>query len=291
MNTNTRCCGKILSLCLLAAVYTPITAGQQAPASSESPQAALQDTTAPAAPSPLPGKILTNFVEAGSSYEDLSNHFGSWTGGYLRGVVTSGKNTWNAEINGQREFGDAGVYMDAGDTYNFNSDWYGSLTLGSSAGGFFWPRFRVDGFLNRKWAARKQFITTIGVGYDAAKDVHRDHTASIGTVYYFERPWIIEDGVHFNVSNPGTAFSASGFVAVTEGRNKQHYVTLNVGFGQEAYQLVGPMTVLNRFASQTASLTWRQWFSKNWGFNLVSDFYHNPFYHRGGSSLGIFREF
>ena len=46
--------------------------------------------------------------------------------------------------------------------------------------------------------------------------------------------------LHFNVSNPGTAFSASGFVAVTQGRNKQHYVTLNVGFGQEAYQLIGP---------------------------------------------------
>ena len=41
-----------------------------------------------------------------------------------------GANTINAEINGEHEFGDAGVYMDAGDTYTFNSDWYGSVNLG-----------------------------------------------------------------------------------------------------------------------------------------------------------------
>lgn len=284
-------CEIVALFLLVGLVCVPVTRGQQTSTAPDPPQSAMQDTGTPGAVPPLPEKILTNFVEAGSSYESLSNNFGSWSGGFIRGVVTSGKNNWNAEINGQREFGDAGVYMAAGDTYTLNSDWYGSLTLGSSVGGFFWPRFRVDGFLNRKWAARKQFITTIGVGYDAAKDVHRDHTAYLGTVYYFERPWIIEDGVHFNVSNPGTAFSASGFVAVTEGRNKRHYITLNVGFGEEAYQLIGPTTVLNRFPSQTASLTWRQWFGKNWGFNLVSDFYHNPFYHRGGTSLGFFREF
>jgi YaiO family outer membrane protein len=289
MNRPTYYLYRKIFLVALACTLLFKTASAQQDATSADP--VIQDNSTTQNPTPATEKILTNFIETGTSYESLSNNFGQWEGGYARGVVTAGKNIWNAEINGQREFGDAGVYMAGGDTYNFNSDWYGSLTLGSSVGGFFWPQFRTDGFLNRKWMARRQLITTIGAGYDMAKDVHRDHRFFVGTVYYFQRPWIVEDGVHFNVSNPGNAFSASGFVAVTQGRDKQHYVTLNVSFGQEAYQLIGPETVLSRFPSQTATLTWRQWVGKKWGFNLVSDFYHSPFYHRGGGSFGFFRDF
>jgi YaiO family outer membrane protein len=259
---------------------------QQSTASADAPQPSPQQPSGP-----VPEKLLTDFVEAGASYQGLSNHFGRWSGGYARGVVAIGKNTLNAEINGQHEFGDAGVYLAAGDTYNFNSDWYASLTLGTSAGGFFWPRFRTDAFLNRKWSERKQFITTLGFGHYSAKDVHRDNSFFIGGTYYSQKPWIIEGGARFNISNPGAVFSPSGFLAVTQGRNKHHYVTLNIGFGEEAYQLIGPTAVLTRFASQTSTLTWRQWVSKNWGFNLVADYYHSPFYRRGGASLGFFREF
>jgi YaiO family outer membrane protein len=240
---------------------------------------------------PVPEKVPTNFVEAGGSYQQLTNGFGDWSGGYANGVFVTGKNTWNAEINGEHEFGDAGVYMAAGDTYNFNPDWYGSLTFGSSVGGFFWPRFRADAFVNHKSSVRKQFITTLGYGYLASKDVHRDQSVFLGTAYYFARPWIIEDGVRFNISNPGVAFSPSGFVAVTEGRNESHFVTVNAGFGQEAYQLVGPATVLTRFSSENLTLTWRQWIGKNWGFNFVANYYHSPFYVRGGGSFGVFKEF
>jgi YaiO family outer membrane protein len=238
-----------------------------------------------------PEKILTNFVEAGASYQDLSNQFGHWSGGYARGVVAIGKNTVNAEVNGQHEFGDAGVYMAVGDTYTFNSDWYGSLTVGTSSGGFFWPRFRADGFLNRKWSERRQFITTLGFGHYMAKDIHRDSNFFVGGTYYFQAPWIIEAGGRFNISNPGEVFSPSGFAALTQGRNKHHYLTLNLGFGQEAYQLIGPTTVLTRFPSQTSTITWRQWLGRNWGFNFVVDYYHNPFYQRGGGVIGLFSEF
>jgi len=135
-------------------------------AANTAPTSPLQpDTDIPPQPGP---KQLTDFVEAGGDYLNLSNGFGHWVGGYARGTVASGNNVWNAEVNGQHEFGDAGVYMGAGDTYNFNADWYGSLTVGSSVGGFFWPRFRTDGFINKKWMSRKQLITTFGLGYYAS---------------------------------------------------------------------------------------------------------------------------
>ena len=264
---------------------------QQVAASADPPQSSPQSPGIDLPVTQPAEKLLTNFVEAGGSYRQLTNGFGDWSGGYARGVLTAGKNIWTAEVNGQHEFGDGGVYLAAGDTYNFNSDWYASLTLGSSIGGFFWPRFRADAFANRKWGVRKQFITTLGYGYYASKDVHRDQSVFIGTIYYFQGPWIIEDGVRFNVSNPGEVFSPAGFVAVTEGRNKHHYLTVNAGFGQEAYQIVGPSTVLTRFPSQNMTITWRQWAGKNWGFNVVGEYYHSPFYERGGGSFGFFKEF
>ena len=138
-----------------------------------------------------------------------------------------------------------------GDTYNFNSDWYASLTLGSSVGGFFWPRFRADAFVNRKSGARKQFITTLGYGYYASKDVHRDQSVFIGTTYYFQGPWIVEDGVRFNVSNPGVVFLASR-LRRCDGRPQQRITTSRStqGSDKKRYQLVGPTTVLTRFPSQ-----------------------------------------
>ncbi len=275
---------------LILAIASMCTAHAQENAALPSPpQASSQSPTEQASPAEL--KLLTNYVESGGNYLVLTDGFGNWTGGYARGVITQKNNTWNAEINGQHEFGDAGVYFGAGDTYNFNPDWYGSLTLGSSAGRFIWPRFRADGFINKKWMARRQLITTFGFGYYAAKDVHRDHSFFIGSTYYFGKPWILEEGIRFNVSNPGSVFSPAGFVAVTQGRNLQHYITVRAGLGKEAYQLIGPTSTITDFHSQTLTITWRQWVGPHWGFNAVADYYHNPTYLRGGMSFGFFKEF
>jgi YaiO family outer membrane protein len=286
--TNTKHCVWLwlFALALLPGARAQETVAAAVPSQGSTAQA---ETSAPPAIQPI--KLLSNYVEVGGSYLPLSNGFGHWSGGYARTSITQGRNVWFAEINGQHEFDDAGVYFAAGDTFNFNSDWYASLTVGSSAAGFFWPRFRADGFLNKKWLARKQFITTAGVGYYQSKDQHRDHNFFLGATYYFSAPWIFETGMHFNLSNPGTVYSPSSFVAVTQGRDKHYYLTVRVGLGEEAYQLVGPTASLNDFQSQTFTVTWRKWVHKSWGMNLIGDYYHNPFYSRGGTMLGIFKDF
>jgi YaiO family outer membrane protein len=254
-----------------------------APIQEESPINVPQKPTEPV--------LLNNYVESGVNYIPLTDNFGHWAGGYIRSSVTKGRNVWNAEITGQSEFGDSGVYFGGGDTFTLNQDWYASVSAGSSAGGFFWPRFRTDEFINKKWLKRKQWITTLGFGYDAAKDAHRDRSFYIGTTYYFQRPWIAESGIRFNISNPGSVFSPAGFVAITEGRNNHHYVTVRVGAGEEAYQLIDPTLTLSDFQSQTVTVTLRQWIGQHWGINFVGDYYHNPFYSRGGPSIGFFKDF
>ena len=290
--THLRQFERLLPFLWLLAVPISRTSAQEPPGVT-SPAQVPQDVGADSAPKDTVGveEARPNYVETGVSYRQLTNGFGDWSGGYARAVFGTAANVWSAEVNGQHEFGDGGVYLAAGDTHNFNSDWYASLTLGTSVQGFFWPRFRADAFLNRKWRERKQFVTSIGYGAYDSKDVHHDESVFLGSAYYFQSPWIVEDGVRLNVSRPGTVVSASGFVAVTQGVNTHHYVTVNVGFGQEAYQIVGPTMVLTRFPSQTFTTTWRQWIAKGWGFDLVADYYHSPYYQRGGGSFGIFKEF
>lgn len=254
-----------------------------APVQEESPMNVPQKPADPV--------LLNNYVESGGNYIFLTNNFGHWAGGYIRSSITKGRNVWNAEVNGQSEFDDSGVYFDGGDTFTLNQDWYASLSAGSSVGGFFWPRFRTDEFINKKWLKQKQWITTLGFGYDSAKDPHRDHSFYIGTTYYFQRPWIAESGIRFNISNPGRVFSPAGFVAITEGRNNHHYVTVRLGAGEEAYQLIDPTLTLSDFQSQTVTVTWRQWIGQHWGINFVGDYYHNPFYSRSGPSIAFFKDF
>jgi hypothetical protein len=48
---------------------------------------------------------------------------------------------------------------------------------------------------------------------------------------------------------------------------------------------------LNDFTSQTFTVTWRKWVYKSWGVNIIGDFYHSPFYTKGGSLVGVFKDF
>ncbi|MBV8049653.1 MAG: YaiO family outer membrane beta-barrel protein [Acidobacteriaceae bacterium] len=276
------CVSAVLLTCSLVPVF-----GQTTTDSASAPAPEPQTARAPEAQA----RPLGSYVESGGSYLTLSNGFGYWAGGYTRVAYSRGPDVFNGELNAQHEFGDAGAYFAIGDTHTFNPDWYGAFTFGSSAGGFFWPRYRTDGFLNKKWLGRKQFITTAGLTYYAAKDVHRDRVFYLGSTYYFEKPWILEEGLYFNVSSPGAVFAPAGFVAVTRGRAQHQYIVVRTGLGEEGYQLIGPTVSLAQFQSQSVTVMWRKWIGNNWGFNLVGDYYHNPFYDRGGSSFGIFKEF
>jgi YaiO family outer membrane protein len=246
-----------------------------------------------AAPAATPAGVpTTGSVETGLNHNSLSSSYPDENGAYLRGVLQRGKrNTWSAELVQQSEFGDRGVFYSFRNTHTISPDWFTHLSIGSSSGGFFFPRAVVNAVVNKKWNRRRDLVTSFGLGYNVAKDDHRDLSSSVGAAYYLRSPWIIEGGIRWNDSTPGAVLSQSQFIAITEGRNKKQYVTLRLGFGREAYELIGPATALADFPSREVSLTWRRWIKKDWGINLVGSYYHNPSYDRKGITIGTFKEF
>ena len=232
------------------------------------------------------------FVEAGGNFSSLSKNYQNWSGEYAKGEYQADQdNRWSGELLNQREFGAEGNYGAIGNTHNWNENWYSTVNVGGGSSAFFLPKYRVDAFINRKWLDDRQLITTLGFGDYKAQDVHEDRSVFLGATYYFKEPWILQGGVRFNNSSPGSVNSTSEFVAVTQGRDKEQFITLRYGYGKEAYQIVGVGNTLSDFNSQIISLEIRKWLGKKWGVNARGEEYLSPNYNRIGGSLGVFREF
>ncbi len=245
-----------------------------------------------------PSAVSPNFVEAGVNYSAVSKNQGDWFGQGVRGEFQySETDRFKAEYLHQRQFRDSGNYFSVGNVHSFDEDWYSDVNIGTSTGGFFLPTYRVDAFLNKKWLEGRNFVTTIGYGHFQSRDIYADNSLFFGTTWYFHPYWIFENGIRYNISSPGSINSASGFLAITNGRTENYFVTLRYGYGREAYQLIGPGNLLSEFYSHNVSFIWRQWmlsdwgYDNDWGFSTRVDYYTNPNYNRVGGYFGVFREF
>jgi YaiO family outer membrane protein len=231
------------------------------------------------------------YVEFGGSYSALNNGFNSWGDAYMRGVMGSEHNTFNLEITRQDRYGDSGWFYDLGWTHVFGPNWYAEVYGGISTGGFFLPKRRLDTFINRKVLPRKQLVLTAGYGYDKSKTVNAADRWTGGATYYFEHPFVVQGGVTWTVAQPGTILARSQYVAVTQGRVKEHYITVRAEVGREGYELVGPQTALFNFVIHKYSASWRQWIGPNWGINAAYDRESNIAFKRNGGTLGLFLDF
>lgn len=235
---------------------------------------------------------MTGFIEGGLGRANLTGNNSNWNDQYLRGGVhLTGKDYVTGEVSHQNHFGDGGTFYGLGYTRDFDENWYGFLSAGTSSGGFFLPRVRVDGLLFRKLLEKKNLVASVGFTYYKAKEVYTDKTILLGLTYYFDAPWIVQLGGRLNRSDPGGIRSNRGNIAVTYGRDKEQYLTLKYDGGTEAYQLTGAQSLLSDFTSHEVSLTWRKWLTKRYGFNLRAVYYENPSYKRKQAEIGVFAEF
>src|SRR5690606_18143448 len=110
------------------------------------------------------------YVEIGGNYHHVSDDFGNWFGQYIKGEIQlDPDNRWYGEVLLQREFRDDGYFVSVGNTHTFNEDWYSDLSIGAANDGFFLPQYRVDGYLNRKFLPKRQFVATVGAGFYKAR--------------------------------------------------------------------------------------------------------------------------
>jgi YaiO family outer membrane protein len=231
-------------------------------------------------------------ISATGSYHALSDPLQPWAFEQFRGLAHVGSSDVLAgEVVNQREFGDEGIFLGVANTHTFNQDWFAFASAGTSVGGFFLPRFRANATVSRKWLRARQLVTTVGGGYNGAKDAHRDYSGTAGAVYYFPAPLIVEGGVTWNNSTPGGVLSRYQFLAVTHGREHARYIIVRVAAGHEAYQLIAPASPIADFASRSASVTVRQWVNFSWGLAVGAEIYSNSSYSRRALTLGAFRQF
>lgn len=250
-----------------------------------------QGSAIPGISIPLETSGQRGFIEVGGGHSGLSQDNPSWTDAYLHAVVAGEVNTFSTEVSRQSRYGDTGWYLSGGLSHVFTDNWYGDLYLGGSTRCFFLPKYRADGFIHRKFLPRKQLVTSVGLGYDRGKDIHSAYRMYLESSYYFQAPWVVQGGITWNRSLPGNALGHTQYVAITQGREKRHYIALRAEYGREAYQLVNTQTVLVDFPIRDVSLSWRQWMAPMWGFNVSIEGYSNPIYHRVGGTMGVFMNF
>lgn len=273
----------LVALCAFAAggiaqAQTPAQKGQPSSRVLQ-PAGAQQDA---ATPVPLRG------FEAYVSHHSLTAGNPDWREVGVRGAYQSGAHLFNGELAAMKRWGESGVYAAIGDTYTFNEDWFGSLTFGAGNGADYLPRWRADGFINRKLLAKKNLVATLGAGYYRAPDGHIDRNVSIGGTYYFEQPLVVQGEIKFTHGSPGSVDTRQYFVAGTWGREKQTTATARIGWGEEGYQSIGAGAVLTNFRSREFSVNVRHWLGKDWGAEIAAERYRNPFYRRTGITAGLF---
>lgn len=228
-------------------------------------------------------------LEAGIEYHSLSADLGEWKGGYVRGIwFASPASVVNYELVDTRRFGAHGRYASIGLTQTLDDRWYASAALGAGNGAFFFPDWRVDVAINRKWRADRSLITTLGFTQYHAPDGHVDHTALVGVSWYAPGQWVLAGGWRPNRSSPGAVRSSSGYLAATWGEEGRQYLSFRHERGREAYQTIGADILLVDLPSRVSSLTWRRWLTARCGFNLRGERYYNPSYRRNGMELGGF---
>jgi len=264
------------------------------------PQLFAQDTGTPVAQGasvPGLGGIRSGldgpgYIEFGGGYSDMyPSPYVPWRDAYLRIVASGGRNSFNGEASRLNRYGDTGWYYGAGIVRNISENWFADAHAGSSVGGFFLPKLRVDSSISRKFLGNKQLVLTGTFGYDKSKEVNHDFRFGPAFTYYTKWAITAQGGVNFVRSNPGNVSDFSEYLALTQGHEKEHYITVRAELGREGYLITGPQTVLQDFDFRQYSATWRQWIGPGWGMNIIFNHENTPFFRRNGGTVGLFVDF
>lgn len=250
-----------------------------------------QAASEPTNPPDVLMRAPTRSIDVTTGYQQLTGGFSSWRQLTVHGVYESDRHVIQGELSHKREFDTTGNFLGLTDTYTINDDWFTSGSVGFGDGAFYLPRVRFDGFIYRKFLPKKNFVGSLGIGYYDAPDGHIDRSVALGGAYYFEQPWVVEGGIRFNRSSPGSVNTHQQFVAANYNPDTQNTLSARFAWGSEGYVPLAVKTSIVGFNSTDASVSWRHRLDKDWGFSVSANRYRNPSYSRSGVDVGVTRQF
>jgi YaiO family outer membrane protein len=241
-----------------------------------------------------PVLILKGSMQLGISQARLSDNYPAWHDSFARGNVNLGSSigVLNWEASKQSHFGETGHTLSLSMTHDLNEDWYGTLGIGRGANASFLSKHRIDIAIYRKWLEDRRLITGLQfTGSKSGDGNYRDQAWQISSSYYFAIPLVAEVGVKRTISKPGNISTSRYYGAVTYGEDKKYFLSARYDTGYEGYMPQGNFNSAVNFKSTVASVTWRQWQSPVWGYELQAERYKNPSYRRDSLSTSLFYDY
>jgi YaiO family outer membrane protein len=233
----------------------------------------------------------TNSIKFGLTQDKLTAGLGQWRGSYIDlDSQLDRADRLTLRVERAQRFGDSGRLGSLSWTHELNPDSYFSLYHTTTDTGNFWPISQSGLSLSEKFLGDRSLVGTLNIGRNISRNNYRDWQAGLSLAYYSPHKTVYEGGVKMNVSKPGSVKTARGFVAVTYGAARERYLSANLSFGKEGYQLTGA-TVATNFASKSLTLSWKEWIGQDWGAEVKLVQYRNPNYKRMGVDAGAFVDF
>lgn len=275
-------------------IETTEAAGAAEPAPDAGAPPVVAEETPAAEPAVPPDTALHGNVQAGYSQSNLTAGLSRWRDGFVRGnlVLPSQQGVVGWEVLQQNHFDESGRGLSLSLTRDLSERWYGMVGAGVGTSAMFLPSQRVDVALYRKWLVQRQLVTGLQFTRVLSGDrLYTDRTWQLSASYYFDMPLVAELGSKTNTSNPGQVATRRYYAAFSQGRDKQHYFSVRYDAGREGYASMGPNGALVDFKSTVWTATWRQWVSRQSGFELGVERYNNPSYRRNSATVSVFHDF
>jgi YaiO family outer membrane protein len=207
-------------------------------------------------------------AEFGGSFAAVTNNYGEWYSGDAKITYTGSKYFAPSLSFGSqtRPEGNQQAYG-LGSYVNFGKYGYAIVGVGVAPnhGAILYPNFRYDVMGVVPVPPVKGLLMTGGygsyrMGGGSAK------TVSVGSIFYYKKV-ILNGGVSFNRSYPGSLPSNSGFFSLMAGRQGKYWIGAGASGGNLHYKLMGMIPYDVRGNAYGFNAFMQKWVGKNWGIN------------------------
>lgn len=230
-------------------------------------------------------------LEVGVHHSDLTGPYGDWRGAFARVTLPAANGATYLEAVRRSEFNDVGMLLSAGRVQDIDADWGVSGFVSGSPNGGFWPHFRWDVGVSRKVLADRSLVLGAIYSHSINRQNYRDDAVLLSTTWYGLPSWVLEQGLRFTVSHPGSVSGQRWYGVATWSQPKVRELSARLESGTEGWQALGAQSFDVGFSSTLLGLSWTEWLTSAQGIKASVEHYSSPNYHRTGLDLSVFTQF